>query len=119
MRAAASSLRAGGFTLAGRRGDLVYFGWIALVIGAAWLGLQLFGNDSGRPFDESQLTVLMQEIELPPIDFAELSFGFLKPSKRHAPLEAQVHYADEMELLLVQNRNQLLRTATPSSLAER
>lgn len=103
--------------MAGRRGDLFYVGLIAFVVGAAWLGLQLFGHGSGRPFSHGDLAALVREIELPPIDLAELDFGLFRPTKRYAPIRAQVRHADEMELALVHNRNQLLTTAETRLLA--
>lgn len=103
--------------MAGRRGNVFYLGLIAFVVAAGWLGVQLFGTGPGRPFSHGDLAALVREIELPPIDLAELDFGFFRPAKRFAPLRAQVRYADEMELALVQNRNQLLTTAPARLLA--
>lgn len=102
--------------MAGRRGDFYYVGLIAVVVALGWLGLQLFGRGSGRPFEDSQLAALFRDIELPPIELVPLDFGFLSPSPRKGPQRAQVRWADEMELALVQNRNQLLQTASPATL---
>lgn len=97
--------------MAGRRGNFFYLGLLAFAAAAGWLGVQLFGTGPGRPFSQGDLAAMVREIELPPIDLAELDFGFFRPAKRYAPIRAQVRYADEMELALVQNRNQLLTTA--------
>ncbi|MBK7947988.1 MAG: hypothetical protein IPK00_04450 [Deltaproteobacteria bacterium] len=99
--------------MAGRRGDFFYVGLIAFAVAAGWLGVQLFGSGSGRPFSQGDLAAMFREVELPPIDLAELDFGLFRPAKRYAPIRAQVRYADEMELALVQNRNALLTTAPP------
>jgi len=94
-----------------RGGDLFYAGMLAVAIAVAWLGSKYLGNDSDEPFDESRLGQILVDVELPPIDLHEISFGFFRPSKRHAPIPAQVRYADEVEVALVQNRNRLLTTA--------
>ena len=101
--------------MAGRRGDLFYLIVILAVAAAGWIGLRVFGTGPGRPFRDGQLAAIFREIDLPTVDMTELPFGFFKPDRDHRPLPAQVRYADEMELVLVQNRNQLLRTATPGS----
>ncbi len=103
--------------MAGRRGNVFYLGLILFVTLAGWLGVQIFGTGSGRPFSQGDLASLVREIELPPIDLAELDFGFFRPAKRFAPIRAQVRHADEMELALVHNRNQLLTTAESRLLA--
>lgn len=102
-----------GLAVAGRRGDFYYLALIALAIAGAWAGLRLFGTGSGRPFQDSDLTALFRELELPPIELVELPFGFLRPSASHRPLPSTVRYADEIEVAIVQNRNQLLRTSLP------
>jgi hypothetical protein len=96
--------------MSSRRGDLAYVFVIALALGLAWLGTRLFEPDDSRGLDEDRLAGLMREIELPPIDLSELPFGFFRPEPRFQPRRAQPRYADEMELALVRNRNQLLAT---------
>lgn len=106
------SLR-GGSSVAGRRGDLFYLILILAVAAAGWVGLRVFGTGPGRPFQDGRLAAIFREIEHPPVDLMQLPFGDFQPSRVHQPLPAQVRYADEMELVLVQNRNALLRTQTP------
>lgn len=93
-----------------KRGDLAYLIVIALALGVAWLGTRFFESNEARGLDEASLANLMREIELPPIDLTELPFGFFRPEPRFQPLRAQPRHADEMELALVRNRNQLLAT---------
>ena len=92
-------------------GNLFYAGMLAVAIAGAWLGTRYLGNDSDEPFDESRLGRILVDIEIPPIDLHEVSFGLFRPSKRHAPIQGRVRYADDMEVALVQNRNRLLTTA--------
>ena len=99
--------------MAGRRGDLYYLGLVLLVAAAAFLGLRLFGTGSGRPFQDSDLAALFRDIEVRPIELVELPFGLLRSSSGYKPLPASVRYADEIELAIVQNRNQLLQTSLP------
>lgn len=99
--------------MAGRRGDFYYLGLIALVVAAAWLGLRLFGTGPGRPFQDSDLTALLRDFDVPAIELVELPFGFLRSSSAHRPIPAPVRHADDVEVAIVQNRNQLLRTSLP------
>ncbi len=96
--------------LSSSRGDLAYLVVIGIALGLAWLGTRLFESNDPRGLDEARLAGLMREIKLPPIDLSELPFGFLRPEPRFQPLRSQPRYADEMELALVRNRNQLLAT---------
>ncbi len=84
---------------------------LAVAIAGAWLGTRYLGSGSDEPFDESRLGRILVDIEIAPIDLNEVSFGFFRPSKRHAPIQGRVRYADDMEVALVQNRNRLLTTA--------
>lgn len=97
--------------MAGRRGDLFYLLLILAIGAAGWVGLRVFGTGPGRPFQDGTLAAIFREIELPAIEMTELPFGPVRPSSEHQPLPDQVRFADEMELVLVQNRNQLLRSA--------
>lgn len=97
--------------MAGRRGDFFYLGLIAFVAFAGWLGLQIFGDGPGRPFQNLDLASLVRELERTPIDLPELDFDVFRSSTRFAPIRAQVRHADEMELALVHNRNALLTAA--------
>lgn len=93
-----------------RRGDLAYLIVIALALGLAWLGTRFFDSNDSRGLDEASLANLMREIQLPAVDLKELPFGFFRPEPRFQPLRSQPRHADEMELALVRNRNQLLVT---------
>lgn len=96
----------------GRRGDVFYLVMILIVVAAGWLGSRYLGSGTDKPFDESRLAHILVDIEIAPIELTEISFGFFRPSKQYAPIKAQVRYADDMEVALVTNRNQLLLTPT-------
>ncbi|MFO0690534.1 MAG: hypothetical protein U0900_17675 [Myxococcota bacterium] len=97
--------------MAGRRGNYFYLGLIAFVVAAGWLGVRIFGTGPGRPFSEGDLAAMFREIELKPIALMEIDFDVFRSTKRFAPIRAQVRHADEMELALVHNRNELLTAA--------